>query len=792
MNTSSRTMAVLRRTAIVLIAAMGLAAGLGLLLDRLLPFPMERLEAPAATRVLDRDGKPLRFFLAADGMWRFPLSLDEISPDLTAALVDSEDRHFFLHPGVNPLSVLRALWVNVRHGRIISGASTIPMQVARLADPRPRTMGAKIVEALRALQLCWHHPKEKILLWYVNLAPFGSNMVGVGAAAWYYFDKSPDTLSLGEIALLSVLPRSPTRYNPLSNPGLAREVRDRVLDRFAAHGVFSPARIAESKTRPLLARRASVPQGAPHFSRWVRSRLPETPVIRTSLDRRAQDIAQTLLAGRMEALRRQAIGNAAVVVLDIKSREILAYAGSADFWEDARQGQVDNALSRRSPGSTLKPFLYALAFDQGHLVPGSMLLDVPTDFAGYVPENYGQNFQGLVSARTALATSLNVPAARLLNRCGPLPFHELLRRGGLSTLEKPASHYGLSMALGGCEVRLLELTNLYATLAAAGVYRAVRPLTGDGGEQAKGVQLFSPEASAMTLGILATTRRPDLPDAWEFTLSAPKVAWKTGTSFGHRDAWAVGISRDLAIGVWVGNPDGSQCTNISGTRHAGPLLFDLFRALSPSSTQLPSFPTPALQRVQVCAISGERPGPGCPVTTTTTIAGVTRLPVCGMHKKIFVNPETGLRLHGDCLLVKNSREETALTWPAELVAFRRAQGLSLPGLPSLDPDCPDVPEEGAPIIQSPSAITPYLTRPDAPRQFQRLALSAAGAAGASIHYWYVDGRYVGQAAPETPCFIPLTRGVHEVIVTDDQGRSARSTFTVHARPDAVLGSRDRP
>lgn len=792
MNTFTRTVAALRKAAAVLVVTVGAAACLGLLLDRLFPFPMERLAPPAATRVLDRDGKPLRYFLAADGMWRFPLSLDEISPDLTAALVDSEDRHFFLHPGINPFSVLRALWINVRHGRIVSGASTIPMQVARLADPRPRTMGAKIIEALRALQLCWHLPKEKILQCYVNLAPFGSNVVGVGAAAWQYFGKEPTTLSLGEIALLSVLPRSPTRYNPLRNPDLAREVRDRVLDRFAAHGTFDPTRIAESKTRPLLARRAGVPQEAPHFSRWVRSRRPETAVIRSSLDRRAQNIVEDLLRGRMEDLRRQAIGNAAAVVLDIKSREILAYAGSADFWDDSRQGQVDNALSRRSPGSTLKPFLYALAFDQGHLVPGSMLLDVPTDFAGYVPENYGQNFQGLVSARTALATSLNVPAARLLTRCGLVPFHELLRRGGLSTLEKPANHYGLSMALGGCEVRLLELTNLYAALADAGTFKPVRPLAVPPAGLEPDIRLFSAEASAMILGILATTRRPDLPDSWEFTLSAPKVAWKTGTSFGHRDAWAVGISRDLAIGVWVGNPDGSQCANISGTRHAGPLLFDLFRALSPGTTGLPSFPVPALQRVQLCAVSGERPGPQCPTTSSTAIAGVSTLPVCAMHRQIFVNPDTGLRLYGDCLLGQKSRMQTALVWPAELVAFRRAQGTILPGLPPVDPGCLDVPVEDGPVILSPSANTPYHVRTDALPEFQRLSLSAAGAAGASTHYWYVDGRHVGRTAPETPCFIPLQSGVHEVIVTDDQGRSARSTFTVRGQSNADLGSREQP
>lgn len=267
-------------------------------------------------------------------------------------------------------------------------------------------------------------------------------------------------------------------------------------------------------------------------------------------------------------------------------------------------------------------------------------------------------------------------------------------------------------------------------------------------------------------------------DSWEFTVDAPAVAWKTGTSFGHRDAWAVGLSQELAIGVWVGNPDGSQCKNISGTLHAAPLLFDLFRKLTPGSTTLPRFATPALQRIPVCAVSGERPGPACPVTLTQAIAGVTNLPRCTMHKRIFVDPETGLRLHGDCLLTQPAQEETAIVWPAELLAYRMAQGVPLPGLPRVHPDCPDVPEEKGPVIQSPSARTPYLIRPDAPAEFQRLALVAAPGTGASIHYWYVDNRYVGHTTPETPCFVTLKPGQHSVSVTDDLGRSSQTQFAV--------------
>jgi penicillin-binding protein 1C len=773
---TKKAVARIRRAATALSLFLIVVAASAFILDRLFPFPVERLEPAPAVRVLDNDGKPLRYFLAPDGMWRFPVTLDQVSPDLITALIHSEDRYFYYHPGVNPPAVLRAVWSNIRHRRVVSGASTIPMQVARLVSPRPRTISAKMVEALRALQLSAHYPKDQILTWYLNLAPFGGNVVGVGAASWRYFDKDPQALSLGEIALLSVLPRSPSRYNPLKNPDAALRVRNQVLDRFARDHVFDPASIRAARSRPLLAKRAAVPQAAPHFCRRLRSRLPEQGVLHSTLDRRMQNILEASIQSRLKELRRAAIDSVAVVILHTRTREVPAYAGSPDFWDATRQGQVDNALSRRSPGSTLKPFLYVLAFDQGHLTPESMLLDVPTDFGGYMPENYGQDFQGLISARMALATSVNVPAARLLSRCGTVPFHNLLLRGGLHTLDRPAAHYGLSLALGGCEVRLLDLVNLYATLAAGGVHRPVKPLAGPTFHG--GTQIFSPEAAAMVLDILTMTRRPEMSDSWEFTVDAPAVAWKTGTSFGHRDAWAVGVNRDLAIGVWVGNPDGSQCKNISGTLHAAPLLFDLFRKLAPGSTALPRFATPALQRTPVCAVSGERPGPDCPVILTRSIAGVTSLPRCTMHKRIFVDPETGLRLHGDCLLNRPVQEETAVVWPPELVAYRMAQGVVLPGLPRVHPDCPDVPEEKGPVIQSLAAGTPYLIRPDAPAEFQRLALTAAPGTGASIHYWYVNDRYVGHVTPETPCFVPLSPGRHDVFVVDDLGRSSRTRFTV--------------
>ncbi|NLY41218.1 MAG: penicillin-binding protein 1C, partial [Desulfovibrionales bacterium] len=424
----------------------------------------------------------------------------------------------------------------------------------------------------------------------------------------------------------------------------------------------------------------------------------------------------------------------------------------------------------------------ALAFDQGHLVPESRLLDVPTDFAGYAPQNYGQNFQGLVSARYALAQSLNVPAVRLLASCGVPAFHNLLVSLGLTTLDRPSQHYGLALALGGCDVRLLDLVNAYATLASGGLHREPRPVVAGSfaAPNAGSESILSAGACAMTLDILHQVTRPNLPDAWDITRHAQHIAWKTGTSFGHRDAWAMGVGHGLAIGVWAGNPDGSACADISGARHAGPLLFDLFRAVRSGSVPTATPEAADLIHTTVCADSGLAPGAHCPVILSPAIAGVTRLAPCTMHQQIFVHAHTGLRLQGDCLTHSPVREITALFWPAELLAWSHAQGSPVRKPPSFAPECLDISTEITPVISSPSSQTPYVLRQDAPAEFQRLALSAVPASGATLHYWYVDGRFVGQSSPGAPCFVPLEPGNHAVHVTDNNGRSASSTYMVTA------------
>lgn len=773
--------------------------------DRSYPFPVQALHPPAGTLVLDRHGEPLRIFLPLDGRRRFPVRLDEVSPELVETLVASEDRYFRLHPGVNPLAVLRAAVGNLRAGRVVSGGSTITMQLARLCQPAPRTWGAKLREAFRALQLERRYSKDEILEHYLNLAPFGGNIVGIGAAAWFYCGKLPAQLSLGEAALLSIIPRAPRGYDPFVYPERALRERDKLLDKLQARGLATPAEVAAAKAHPLPRSMRRLPFQAPHlaqelFAAHGRPGGTRTMVLQSTLDLGVQRVAQALVDARIGTLREQGLGNVAVVVLEHNSNELRALVGTADFFDTAHQGQINAALIKRSPGSALKPFLYALALEQGLVAPESLLLDLPKDFAGYVARNYDNRYSGQVTVTEALARSLNAPAVDLLNRVGVAEFLQLLRRAGLRTLDKPAGHYGLPLVLGAGEVRLLDLVNAYAALARGGEFLPVRDLlelrqglgTGQGPPQesarARGVRLLSPEACRLTAEMLAQVERSDLPQAWSLTRGAPAVAWKTGTSFGHRDAWAVGFSGTYAIGVWVGNLDGRPEPGISGARHAGPLLLELFRALEPEGSRLPSLEPLNLDEVEVCAASRELATPLCTERLRiTVIPGRTRLPRDTMHRRIFVDAETGERLMGDCLLQRPHTGRVVRLDPPELTAWRRSRGQGAGGLPHLSPLCSEVPGGEGPKIVSPSPRTPYLLRPDAPLEFQRIALAAQAGVDAGRLYWYQDGELLAGGAPEDKLFLTPRPGEHTLVLMDSLGRQDAVTYSVRERPQGGSG-----
>ncbi len=774
-----------RRWALALAAAILLAAPYLWLraLDLLFPVPWERLQRPPAVVVTDRHGEPLRFFLPADQRWRLPIRLSELPPDVRRALVASEDQRFYEHPGVDPLALARAVWDDVRHRKVVSGASTISMQVARMADPGPRTLRSKLREAVRALQIERRFSKDRILEMYLNLTPYGGNIEGIGAAAWFYFGKGPDQLSLGEIALLTALPRSPLKYDPTLHPRAAQVARDRVLGQLASRGVFSRKELDAARREPIPRIRRRPPFLAPHFTEMIAAQLPGEPRIRTTLDRSIQAVAESQVARRAKELRDQGIGNAAVVVIDNQTRGVRALVGSSGYRDTYFQGQVNGAVARRSPGSTLKPFLYAMAMDQGRLVPDSYILDIPTDFAGYVAEDYDQRYRGRVTVREALITSLNAPAVRLLAETGLSDFLRLLQRGGLATLDRPAGKYGLPLILGAGEVRLLDLVNLYATLAQGGKHRPVRVVEGDPKLHAEPdpVSLFSPEAARAVTEILTDVRRPDLPEAWDLTRDVPGVAWKTGTSYGHRDAWAVGFSARYTIGVWVGNFDGKPRKGISGSQHAGPLLFDLFRALE-TGGRGPVKPEGLIEdEIEVCALSHQLPGPFCTDRVRIPyLPGRTRLTACAIHRRMLVDAKTGELLAGDCVGRRPHELRLFTLYPPELVAWWRSQGAPVRDAPRMAAGCEGIPDGDPPRIVSPDGNTPYRLRRDSPAEFQKIALVAQVSPGVRHLYWYQDGALVAttEAATARERFLAPVPGEHRLVVTDDLGRSDGVTYKV--------------
>ena len=571
----------MKRRPALLVAAASLALGVGtaLVLDAFYPPALARYQDRSAV-VLDRDGEPLRGFTSRDGMWRFPATTADVAPDFLRFLTAYEDKRFRNHPGVDPLAILRASFQWAAAGRPVSGASTLTMQTVRLLEPRPRTLASKIVEMARALQLEWHFDKDRILAMYLTLAPFGGNLEGVTAASRFYFDKHPRWLTPGEAALLVVLPQAPSRLRPDRYPGRARAARDKVLARMETLGVLSSRQGAEARGEGVPTTRRTAPFLAPHLAQRLRSRDPERAVHRTFIERDLQIAVESL--ARRHLARLEPGVSLALMVVDNDSLTVRAYVGSADFMDAERQGQVDMTRAVRSPGSALKPFIYGAAFDVLNLHPETLVSDRPLRFGDYAPVNFDSRFRGDVTIREALQLSLNVPAVAVLDALGPTRFATLIAGAGPrlrldSRINRPA----LPMALGGVGTTLGDLTTLFAGLARGGV--AAVPLLTAADPSPAPKRFLSPQAAWYVSEILRGTPPPAARIAARHTGQWRRIALKTGTSYGFRDAWAMGYDGRHTVGVWVGRPDGGFGTDRTGRTKAAPVLFDVFDLLEPPS-----------------------------------------------------------------------------------------------------------------------------------------------------------------------------------------------------------------
>jgi len=548
-----------------------------LVLDRL--FPLPPVGGGGAAVVVAADGTPLRTYPSRDGMWRYPVTPAQVSPYYLETLLGYEDRWFYWHPGVNPVALARAAWQWLAHGRIVSGGSTLTMQVARLLDPqlatRPsRSLAAKLTQIARAVQLEWHYSKDEILAMYLAHAPMGGIVEGAEMAARLWLGKSASDLSRAEAALLTALPQAPSRLRPDRHPQDAQAARDKVLDRMAARGAWSAAIVADAKIEtvvaPPLRARWLAPLAAQRLMAGQRRAGARPGIVVSTLDADLQATAERMLLDRVDALPPKV--SMAVLVMDNDSLEIKAYAGSADFSDDSRYAHVDMVRGVRSPGSTLKPFLYAQALDDGLVHSESLLLDAPLSFGGYAPGNFQAAFSGPVSVAQALQRSLNVPAVDLLDRVGPTRFAATLLAGGVRLRMPDGAAPNLSLILGGAGTTLEELVGAYRALARGGL--AGRPRLAPGQPRVES-RMMSPGAAWIVRDILEGGGHPDRP----LDQAGRRLAWKTGTSFGFRDAWAVGVTDAWTLGVWVGRPDGTPNPGFFGANVAAPLLSDLVAAL---------------------------------------------------------------------------------------------------------------------------------------------------------------------------------------------------------------------
>lgn len=794
--------------------------------------PMAKLWTPTSTLVYDSQGGLMAAFLASDDRWRVNVSLEEVSDEFIRMLIAYEDRWFFRHFGVNPLAMGRAIIQNLRTRSIVSGGSTLTMQVARLLDPKPRTITSKVVEIFQAMSLELRYSKRDILEMYVNLAPYGGNIEGIGAASLLYFGKSPAELSTGEAALLVALPKSPESLRPDRFGDAARAARDEVLRRAVRFGAIDEASCTEALLEPAPTSRRELPSVAPHFTRLVAQRHGPGRIY-TAISPYIQTEVERLLAQHVARLREDGITNGSVVVIDNLNLRVVAYVGSADFHDTAAAGQVDGARARRSPGSALKPFIYAMAFDRGIITPRSYLEDVPVSYGEYSPQNYSGTYSGLVSAQSALSQSLNVPAVNLLAEIGVDSFSSFLRDAGISSLARSRA-YGLSLAIGGCEVSLLELTTAYSALANGGVLQpasmvtavaptnaapaaapaaapsatlagtssatpasssaatstakptgtsarssAAAPTAASAAVQTRpALRLLSPESAFLVTEILSDNARPDFPPGWEST-SLPRVAWKTGTSYGHRDAWSIGYSPRYTVGVWIGNFSGEASSKLIGAEAAAPLLFQIMnRLLEGTETEWFRRPETLVKR-EVCSLSGMPVGPYCSVAVEDYwIPGKSSEQVCDLHRSSLIDQSTGLRVPDYLRGTDGILERTYIEWPPAVASWMAATGATGYRPPPLDPRFAQKISGDPPRIVSPIRGREYELRPGVAPDQQKLALVAEAGSGVRQLYWFIDGEFVGSAAPGEAVFYTPAPGTHELVCQDELGRTARLSFVV--------------
>lgn len=736
-------------------------------------FPVHT-QKDSSTIIEATDGTVLYAFLTNDDKWRMYTKLNEITPTVQKAFIFKEDRWFYWHFGVNPIAIVRAFFNNTIQHKRTSGASTITMQVARMLKPKERTISSKIKEICCAMQLEWNYSKNEILQLYLNLIPYGGNIEGIKSASFIYFGKSPAQLSIAEAVTLSIIPNRPTSLVLGKNNEYIQHERDKYLKRLQQKNIFKTELIEDALNEPLIAFRRSPPKYAPHFCLRLKKNFPTLPIITSSLNYNLQLNTEEIVANYSKTLAFKEIHNAAVFIIDNSTHNVVAYVGSPDFYDVANQGQVDGVQAIRSPGSTLKPMIYGIAFDKGIYTPRSVITDVPVDFDGYTPENYDEQFHGQVSLSAALAQSLNIPAVKVLNAIEIKSLTNTLEKIGFEQIQKDKEKLGLSTALGGCGVTLEELTGMYSIFANNGNYFIPSFLKDENSKTAQ--QILSSEANYMVAQILTTLRRSDLPNGVENSVHLPKIAWKTGTSYGRRDAWSIGFNNQYTIGVWCGNFNGKGVPDLNGADIATPLLIQLFNAITNQSNS-DWFKRPkTLQFRKVCAASGDVPNDFCTNKIFAYyIPGKSSNKKCEHLKKVWVSADSSISYCSSCLPNTNYFEKLYPNYAPELLNYFELKQLSYVKIPTHNPACLKIAVNNFPKIVKPvNGLTYFIND----KVKQEIMLTAQVANDVQTVAWYINDAYIKTANKNDAVFITPTLGKVKISCTDDKGRNTDSWIMV--------------
>lgn len=737
--------------------------------------PRHLFHVPYSTVVTDRNEELLGARIASDGQWRFP-PRNTTPEKIKECLITFEDKHFYHHWGVNPFAIGRAFYQNVKNKRIVSGGSTLTMQTIRLARNESRTFREKLIEMIWATRLEFRASKEEILSMYISHAPFGGNVVGLDAAAWRYFGHSADDLSWAESAMLAVLPNAPAMIHLSKGRKTLLDKRNRLLKQLLEKKTIDSSTYELAISEPLPDEPHALPHIAPYLvSRFYQERNGEYS--RSTINKGIQTQVEDLAERWSNEFGRSDIRNLAILVIDIPSNQVVAYCGNVHF--DRKQGgnQVDVIQAPRSTGSILKPFLYYAMLQEGSLLPDMLLLDVPVNINGFTPQNFSMQFEGAVPASEALARSLNIPAVTMLQRYGVPKFHSFLQQIGLKTINRSSSHYGLSLILGGAEATLWDVTNAYAMMGRSLLQLPQRScsLLLPTSRITESTDPFQPGAVWQTFDALKEVNRPEEID-WKSIPSMQTIAWKTGTSYGFRDAWAVGVTPRYAVGVWVGNATGEGKPGLVGAQTAGPVLFDIFNLLPASSWF--TRPTGIFVEAEVCRKSGHLKGRFCDETDTLLVlpAGL-RTEACPYHHLVTLSADESQRIYENCANTEPTLQKSWFTLPPVWEWYYKQHHPEYKPLPPFKAGC------GEDTFQPMQFIYPPMNaRIKLPKQLDGskgfLTVELAHSNPNATIFWHLDETYQAQTQDFHKISLQPAAGKHSLTAVDGEGNTISTTFFV--------------